>query len=231
MPNSPSIFPQTLSLSKKLGKARRQSLTVLFLIGFFINFYFSDLVETAGVKDDSTRILASLAMGLADFAEGLILIFLLSYSLIEVQPLKGPPFHDKPLNPLDLKTFMAEYLRMMAHIILWSIAFILPGFYKYATLIFVPPITLFSAAYQKNQVDAIQLSKELAGKNLALILPVVFGLVLLQIGFELLPLATPLLHTLPARLIFALISFLLSIAAYAFVMVLFEQEMRKKAWN
>lgn len=57
-----------------------------------------------------------------------------------------------------------ETLRMWGKSLLWSLAFILPGIYRFFTLIFVPYIVCFSKSYQQGQWDALEESKRLVKK-------------------------------------------------------------------
>ncbi len=59
----------------------------------------------------------------------------------------------------DFQQMLIETLRVWGKILLFTLAFILPGLWKWAASIFVPFVVLFSREYQDGKADALVSSK------------------------------------------------------------------------
>jgi hypothetical protein len=154
---------------------------------------------------------------------GALFFLILSAGVAKVRALGGKHLVKEPFAPGFFGSFAAEYLRMLAQVLLYAIFLILPAFWRYAQLMFVPYIAIFSSKYQKGEVDALQLSKELTGRHFKLVFGVFMGTTLLQLLFEFAPHFNAALHTIPMRAAFMSVSFLISIWTYSFMFGLFEE--------
>lgn len=60
-------------------------------------------------------------------------------------------------------TLIAEGLRMISHILLWSLLLLIPGLYKQIRWIFVPFIVQLSPSFQRGELDPLVGSQQLSG--------------------------------------------------------------------
>ena len=60
----------------------------------------------------------------------------------------------------DLQQLQIETLRVWGKILLYSLAALIPGIWKWLSSIFVPYVVLFSKKYQQGEVDAIKASTQ-----------------------------------------------------------------------
>lgn len=132
------------------------------------------------------------------------------------------------LNEPWLKLFKGKFswafkesLRSWGSVLLWSLAFVLPGFFRYCQLVFVNFVVMLNPNYEKGEVDALQASKKVFSKKWK---SVVFYLFLFgaMIPVGLLPLEsfsqifkTPWIATLLSGL--QLVLFVLSTLIFSFI--------------
>ncbi len=64
----------------------------------------------------------------------------------------------------DFQQLLIETLRVWGKILLFTIAFIIPGMWKWVSSIFVPYVVLFSKKYQDGEADAIETSQKIFKK-------------------------------------------------------------------
>jgi len=155
----------------------------------------------------------------------------LSWAIPQVHPLKASSLEPYPFEQAYVGSFLAEYLRLLAQVLLWGLLLLIPGLVRYGQLMFVPYIALFSKAYRSDKVDAIEYSSRLTKKYLFTILGVFFLASVLQIGLEFMPHLVPGLYLWPVRLLLISTSLLIGIWTYSFMFVLFERAMEEEPWS
>ncbi len=213
----------SFTLVKQLIGAQAVPLLLLLIINIALNIQVEDATLALGPSDETMRWMLQLGLGVWELVMGVIFFLILSAGVVKAIPLQGKHLLSKPMQPGFFGSFIAEYLRMLAQVLLWAIALILPAFWRYAQLLFVPYIAIFSSAYQRDEVDALELSKELTRKRFKLVLGVFLGTTALQLLFEFAPHFNSGLHTVPMRAVFMSVSFLISIWTYSFMFGLFKE--------
>jgi hypothetical protein len=212
----------SIELTKSLLSVKAGPLICLLGISLFININGEDIMQAATAQEESLRYSVQLLMGLWELIEGVLLILLLSQALPDVHRFKAKDMVPSPFKTAHLMSFFAEYLRMLAKILRWGILFLIPGFVRYAQLIFVPYIALFSKRYRNGEVDALQLSTSLVKGRLWTIMGILLGMIVLQAVVEFAPQLIESLHTVVFRAVFGAVGFLISVWAYSLMFVLFE---------
>ncbi len=218
-------FAESIRLSRSLLIEQRTPLFCLFALSCFLNITTQDAMQLMGAADDGQRWYVQLGAGLWDLLEGILLLLILSWGIPKVRQLTAATLLPKPFSEAYLGSFLAEYLRVLAQVLMWALLLLLPGFYRYCQLIFVPMIVLFSRAYRTGDVDALRLSERLAKGRLMRILLALGLTMFLQIGFDFLPELVPAFHSLALRVAFDGLSFLASVWAFALIFVMFEAAM------
>jgi hypothetical protein len=213
----------TMSLATSLARVQLAPLAILFLAGATLAITIEDTVRTLGPAQENLRWMLHLGLGLWELFEGAMFFLILSWGIPKVLNLRSKAFVKEPFQPGYLATFAAEYLRMLAQVLLWAILLLIPGFYLYAQLLFVPYVTLFSAAYEREEVDALALSKELTGKRFGLVFGVFLAVTATQVLVEFAPHLVPAFYTTPLRAAFLFLSFLISVWTYSFMFRLFQE--------
>ncbi len=202
-------------------------LAALFIFGITLSINLENASAALDAKEENLKLALNLGLGLWDLTEGILLILILSWAVPTVSPLRGPKFLARPFDRPYLTTFFAEYLRVLGQILFWGLFLLIPGFYRYIELIFVPYIVLFSSEYERGTVDALALSITLVRKCFNLLLLVLAAVTVAQVALEFGPQLNETLHQLPVRVTFNLCSFLISIWSYSFILLLFKREMEK----
>lgn len=198
-------------------------LLLLLAVNVALNIQVEDATLALGQSDETLRWMLQLSLGVWELIMGVIFFLVLSAGIPKVLPIGGKHLVKEPFASGHFGPFAAEYLRMLAQVLLYAIFLIIPAFWRYAQLMFVPYIALFSAAYRADDVDALAFSKELTGKRFKTVLGVFLGTTALQLLFEFAPHFNSALHTVPMRATFMSISFLISIWTYSFMFGLFEE--------
>ncbi len=222
-----TLFAQSVRLTGRIFRYQYLGLSLLFIIGTWVGLNLEDQLATIGTRDDSWRIILALSGAVADLAEGFVLLFLLSWALPRAHSWTNPAFLKEPFKRAYVSTFFAEYLRLLGHVLLWTLALIIPGFVRYTQLTFVPFIVFFHRAYEDGEVDALQLSTRMVNRRWKLIFPVMLLSIGASIVLQLAPNHYTALHTLPIRVGFYFLGTLLSVWTYCLMFLIFEQELRK----
>lgn len=217
------MIAQSFSLSKKLLKARLVPMLGLFIVGTFLNLYSENSLGSLGQYDESMKLYFQISLGLWEMVEGLFIFLLLTSAIPEVLNLKSETYLRDPLTKENISAFFAEYLRMMAQVLLWGLLLIIPGFIRYCRLVFVPYITLFSRSYVSGEVDALELSDKLTSKLLGTIITFMIVTSLIQITIEFTPHLVDFLQVLPIRILFFALGYALSTFCYSYIFLLFSK--------
>ena len=186
-------------------------------------------MQLATPAEETQRWVMQLALGVWDLSEGVLLLLILSWGIAKVHKFRAADLMQAPFETPYLASFLAEYLRVLAQILMWGILLLVPGFVRYCKLIFVPLITVFSKSYREGEVDALRLSEKIAAGRLGSIILAIGVTMVLQIGAEFLPQMVPGLHNIPLRIAFAALSFLISVWAYSLIFLMFESVLLEEA--
>ena len=212
----------SIHLSRLLLQEQIWPLLAIFAFSCFINVSIEDAMQLATPADDTQRWVMQLGLGIWDLLEGILMLLILSFGIPKVR-VNGPlEFIAEPFASPYLGSFLAEYLRVLAQVLMWGLLLIVPGFIRYCRLIFVPFIALFAKSYRLGAEDALRLSEKLSSGRLTsiyLALGITMGL---ELFVEFLPQMVPVLHILGLRVLFAAVSFLISIWTYSLIYLMFE---------
>lgn len=220
---------ESINLAIQLLRAQLWPLLLLFFINGFGLATLEDSLEGLPRTAENERILIQIAMMLFSLASGILLILVLSWGIPKIRNLasRSPLLLEDPFATSYLGSFFAEYFSVLSKVLLWGLLLILPGFYQYCRLIFVPYIVFFSAEYREGRVNALELSRTLTQGR--------FGLILLVILFstagellDFLPQLNPMLHTLPIRMSIDALNFGISLWLYSFLYLQFEDALQRK---
>lgn len=231
MEQSQNFFARSVALARQLFSAQMAPLLVLFAVGTLFTLQVEDFMQALSGADLDNRWMYQISLGLWDLFEGVALILILSWGIPKVRDLTEAHFQQHPFQDNYLNSFLAEYLRLLANVLLWGLLLIIPGFLRYCRLIFVPYVALFARPYREGKVDALDLAAQLTKGRYKWILLLLLSTTAVQVGIEFLPHLRPELHTLPLRILSAGISFLISIWLYANLYLRFEQAMEEHKWN
>jgi hypothetical protein len=215
-------FRESFPLAWQLLISQLWLLLALLTVSCFLNITAEDAMQLSTPGQDTQRWAMQLTLGIWDLIEGILLLVLLSWAIPNIRPSRPKELLTEPFAAPYLSSFLAEYLRVLAQVLMWGLLLLIPGFFRYCQLIFVPFVTLFSKSYREGELDALKMSERIASGRLWLI---VFGLgipMALQMGVEFLPQMVPELHILELRILFAALSFLISIWTYSLMYLLFE---------
>lgn len=224
-------FKATTSLTKDVLRSQILPLLILWLIGTVITIAGEDAIHGLRPDEESTRWMIQGSMGVWEIFEGVTAFLILSWGVAQVRNLTSPNLERQPFQKPYLSSFLAEYLRMFAQVLMYLLLLIIPAIIRYCRLIFVPYIALFSKHYRSDEIDAVELSLELTKKLFWVILAFFVVSTGLQAAIEFLPNMIPDLHTTPLRVFFSLFGFVISIWCYCFVFVLFERALEEKTWT
>jgi hypothetical protein len=126
-----------------------------------------------------TVMLGQLLTGLLEF------VFLTVLTPLRINEITTGSLNKSEFWPYALKhshAFLIESIRALGMTLLWMLALILPGVFKYLRYCFVPYIVLADPEYEKGNVDALERSNELI-RGITLILFLLFlALGLLEYG-------------------------------------------------
>ena len=219
-------LPKQLKLAFSLAHQliREQWLPLLLLVALTagLGIGLEEALSGLSKNQESERWMLQLAMGLVDLIEGVFLLLLLSWGVPKVRALTEAYFELKPFEEGYIGSFLAEYFRALASVLLYGLLFLLPGFYRYLRLIFVPYITLFAKPYREGKVDALKLSFALTQGRMWRLLVVLIVTILVQLGIEFAP-QMELLHLWPVRVVAEVLNSYLSIWLFAFLYMEFEE--------
>lgn len=88
-----------------------------------------------------------------------LLFFFLGVQVLLILKTSASP--QKVFELKKLGELVLEDLRVWGKVIAWGFLFVIPGFLKFLSLIFVPWIVLGVDQYEKNKIDALKLSEHL----------------------------------------------------------------------
>lgn len=223
---SPSSWiKQSLNLSRQLIVQQVAPLACLVGLSCFINITAQDALQSIPLTQETERWLLQLGLGIWDLVEGILLLLVLSWGIPKVRTLAAATMLEKPFSTPYIGSFFAEFLRSLAQILLWGLLLILPGVYRYAQLIFVSWVTLFSKDYRAGKVDALRLSETLARGRLLKIFLALGITMLFEVLFDFLPEMVNGLHEYPYRILFFLCSSLVGVWGFSLIFLLFEEAM------
>ena len=205
-------------------------LLVLFLLRSLLNIWAEDAVQVmTSTSDESSRWAIQLGLAGWDLIEGVLLLLILSWGIPKIRPPQSARIMLSPFTQPYLGSFLAEYLRQLAQVLMWALLLLIPGFFRYCKLIFVPMIALFSVDYREGRVDALRLSERLVSGRLFLIM----GLMALTMGCQFLlgfaPEMNASLHTYFFRMFFDLIDFVINVWSFVLLFLLFEKFLNEAA--
>jgi hypothetical protein len=224
-------FKSSFSLCHQLWRVQLTPLLILMAIGSALGIEFEDYLNELSKTQETERWMVQLGMGIWDLLEGILLILVLSWGIPKVRVLTEAHFEKHPFAESYLGSFLAEYLRALANVLLFGLLLLLPGFYKYCRLIFVPYITLFAKPYRAGKMDALALSADLTRGRFLRLLGVLVATIAIQVALEFSPQMSEILHSLPFRILSDLINFYISVWLFAYLYLEFEDAMEKYDWR
>ncbi len=211
------------TLTRDLLSRQAKPLLFIFAFGCLISLQLEDLVRELGPTEDTARWVLQLSLGLTDLFEGILIFLVLSWGIPKVRDLSPLKFEKNPFAEPYLDSFFAEYLRMLATVLLFALMLLIPGLIAYCFLMFVPYIAIFSKPYRSDQVSALRYSYELTKKFFWRVFAVFIVTTALQLGLEFLPKLYEPLHNWPARVALMGVSSLIVFWTYSFMFITFEQ--------
>jgi hypothetical protein len=216
----------SLKLTIDLLRAQWLPFLVLFAFGCTLNIALEDTMQSMSPTEETQRWVLQLILAIWDLVEGVLLFLILSWGVVKVRLLNPEKLVERPFDSPYLSTLIAEYLRMLAQILMWGLLLLVPGFVRYCQLIFVPFIAVFAKAYRNEDWDALRLSEKLAFKRQRYIVPAILGTMAIQFGLEFVPEVSPELHIIPLRAGFDLLSALISVLSYSLIFLLFDHALK-----
>lgn len=230
-----SLLHDSVALSFELLRRRAVPLLVLMFLNVAFIFPIEDMAFSVGRSNEEMFMILHLTLATWGVLESVLIFLLFCYTIPEVRVLQAPMFLAEPFKEKYFASLAAESLRAMGFVLLWCLALILPGIYKYCRYIFVPFISIFSKEYRDNKADALKLSEELSAQP-ALVPIIVFFIAtnVLSAGLEVAPHmkgaggVLELLSTISLRIVFLILSTVLSTWSFSFLYVMFEARMRER---
>lgn len=196
------------------------TLLILFVFSFTTNQYFEWLARALNDSEQGPWP-AQVGEFLISLIEGAALWMIGGYFLVNLfRKTTWKEFFKKTTLPLT-----AESLRSFTRIILWSLAFILPGVVVFCRLWFVPYIVFVDPTYT-TQPDAVARSYALTKTNWLQITAIVMGLEILDGAFELIPNLLK-IDDLVLRACIDLCGFLFSLFSFVLLYILFENLVKR----
>jgi hypothetical protein len=224
-------FSEAKALTRALIAERPFALFLLFAITTLLTYQVNEAMLELGPREENTRLVMQISLGLMDLVEGIVLFLILSHALPDVRHLKLPLFEPKPFKEPYLNSFMAEYLRLLGQTLLWALLLILPGLYRYCRLAFVPYIALFAKKYRNGEVDAAQLSLQLTAPRQPEMLLIILASGLSSGLIEYLPQMDPALQIFGLRIACSTAAFLIMVFSYSYLFVVFEESLQEHKWT
>ena len=217
----------SIRLTGALARQQWLPLGLVFLISCSLNLSIEDAMQNMPSSEETQRWVMQLGLGLWDLLEGILLLLILSWGIPKVSRPHRPSLLAQPFATPYLGSFLAEYLRVLAQVLMWGLLLILPGFVRYAQIVFVPLIVFFSKSYREGHQDALRLSHSLSRGRLLPIFTALGVTMGLEVGLEFLPEMIPDLHILVIRIFLALTTFLISAWTYSLIFLMFENAMQE----
>lgn len=231
MSKIPPRFRDSFALTHILIREQMAPLAVLFIFGAALTITIEDTMLALPRTDDTQRWVLQIGLGLWELVEGVLTMLILSWGVPKVRALTEAHFAKTPFQESYLNSFLAEYLRVLANTLLWGLLLLVPGFWRYCRLAFVPYIALFARPYRDGKVDALDLSAHLTRGRMPLIIGVILATTALQGVFTFLPQLVPGLHDWPYRAGFAGVILYVSIWLFSALYLQFENAMENFRWT
>lgn len=181
-----------------------------FLLGLWIlisifTMYFEEMLKLDPQRATEVGILATIGLVLTSLLEAFALLNALPFRLDELERKIKPrpllPLIKKSIGPLAL-----ESIRVAAHVLLWTLAFIIPGIIKWTRLTFVPFVVLLEPAYAHGKIDALKESERRAkGKTWVLFFVLLISQIL-DAGLDFLTYSSTWLNQFPFRILILSVS-------------------------
>jgi hypothetical protein len=216
------MISESLSLTSQLLRAQWGPILALFLFSTILNLGTQDAMQLLTQRQETERVVYQLTEGLWSLIEGVLFILILSWGIPKVRAPRNAEILAEPFKEPYVWSFLAEYLRFLAQVLMYGLLLVIPGFVRYWQLIFVPFIALFSRAYRAGNVDALKLSETLTRGRLPLIVAIVLVTMGVETALELAPEQIAELYNYPCRVLFEALSALINIWSFALIFVLFE---------
>jgi len=199
---------------------------LLFVFSAVIGIQIEDAMRAAATTKSDPRWILQIALAILDLLEGFVLTLVLGRGIVQIQALSSPHL-ESPFQKPYLGSFFAEYFRMLSQVLLYSLLLLLPGLYRYARLIFVPFVALFSRQYHRDRLDALRASEALSKGQMGRIFSTILGMILVTGAFEFAPHMLDLGDVYLARLAFLLMGYAVSIYAFSLIFLLFEANVHR----
>ena len=180
-----NVFKATHKYIAKIIMVSALSLCILLVVVSALDYYFIQMQSLAELHgNEFLDTLAEIGRILTNFLVSIHLIFLIPLRACDVS-------HNVPkltsASKFAMKTFwqlLLESIRAMASVILWAIAFILPGVYRSIQLYFVPFVVFFDKDYAAGEVDALKRSVEIVKGSTVFIAVIIISEAILGFGFK-----------------------------------------------
>lgn len=158
----------------------------LFLAFILIAIPFNSTVEIlfSSATPKQANISLQIATGIAQLLTDIAFLTISAWAVyqLRVQPISFGEFLERKFKPL-----VAESLRSITRILLWSLCFILPGIYKYTQYLFVSYIVFFNEDYEDGKIDALEHSARTVQTHFVKIFITMISLGLISFALELGP--------------------------------------------
>jgi hypothetical protein len=208
-------LPRTAALSAELVRTFPIMIGLVFFISFGLNRFFEEMARELAFSDQGPW-MAQVCEFLVSLIEGFCVLLIGTYFLaFRKTTLSWKEFFKIHFNPL-----MAESLRSLASILLWSLFFLIPGFIAYVRLSLVGFIVVLDPTFKTNP-DALKRSRELTRHCWIRLAGIIMLLTLAEAFFELTP---NLLHVgdIFSSFVFECANFLCSLFGFCLLYVIFE---------
>ena len=214
------------SLALTVGLVRHRFFPLAFLFGTSTAFsiWTEDAMHLAGLSQGERRWDLQVSLGIMELAVAILALLILVRGVRQLRTARAGLLQEPYASPY-LGSFFAEYLRMLAQVLLYTLLFLLPGFYRYCQLVFVPFVALFSRQYRSGDLDAIRASERLTKGRLTRVLAAVLVPTVLAAALEYTPQMIESLHDMPFRILFNTLSDLTSVWGFALIYLVFESAM------
>jgi len=224
------FIKDSFHLSRDLLRVQIIPLATLFVLSAISAIFAQDQLFELGKTEDSQRWILQIGLAVTDLATGLATLIVLSWGVAKARRLNESHYMQQPFHDSYIGSFLAEYFRMLASVLLWGLALILPGMVRYCRLIFVPFVTLFVRPYREGKIDAFALAIQLTRGRMLQISTTLLLTTGLQIGLEFLPQLSSALHSWPVRFACLGLGFYVSVWLFAFLFLQFDRALIEHDW-
>lgn len=221
------MHQKTLALARDIVKASIYPLFRLWLVCAFFSMMGEDYLASLTDGRDAWRLTVQVILIMISLVEEVGLILIFTFGLTRARQLGRSDLEPNPFTKGYFASFLAEYLRVLAQTLLWSLFLLIPGLVRYTRLIFVRFIAIIYRPYRNNQVDALKLSIELTRPIFWRLFIFIAIMSTIQVALEFAPHLNPVFHLLPLRLLFHMLSYAVSAIAYAYLYEQFIEALKK----